>query len=119
MTDTNVLEKKIISFLSENLSVPVSGELPDNPTIPCVVVEKTAGSYENTILSGTYAVQSYGTSMAEASELNDNVKFLLLDGFITDNQVTDVTLNTDYNFTDTTAERYRYQAVFDIKFYRI
>ena len=29
-----------------------------------------------------------------------------------------VHLNSDYNFTDTAAKRYRYQAVFDVTYYR-
>lgn len=119
MTAINTIEKRIVFCLSSNLSsVPVSAELPKNPDIPCVIVEKTAGGYETTIEEATVALQSYGTSLQEAMELNEQVKWIMLDELIKENDITKVTLNTDYNFTDTTAERYRYQAVFDIKYYR-
>lgn len=118
MTEPIIIEKRIISVLSQILSVPVMAELPKNPVFPCVVIEKTAGGYDTTIEDATIAVQSYGLSMLEAAELNEQVKWAMLDGLYEQNYITKVTLNTDYNFTDTTAERYRYQAVFDIKYYR-
>ena len=112
------IEKLIISYLSQNLSIPVTAELPKDPVLPCVVIEKTAAGYEETLCDATVAVQSYALSLQGAMELNEQVKWLMIDGLITDNHIINVTLNTDYNFTDTTAERYRYQAVFDIKYYR-
>ena len=118
MTEPIIIEKRIISVLSQSLSVPVMAELPKNPVFPCVVIEKTAGGYSETIQEATIAVQSYGTSLLKAQELNETVKWIMLDKLIEETNVTNVTLNTDYNFTDTTAERYRYQAVFDIKYYR-
>lgn len=116
---TNLIEVKLIDFLNERLNrINVSAELEANPTFPCVIVEKTGGGYGNTFLDATVAVQSYGTTMAEAMNLNELIKWLILDEFIKDPQIIKVELNSDYNFTDTTAERYRYQAVFDFKYYR-
>jgi hypothetical protein len=37
-----------------------------------------------------------------------------MQGLIERDEVTKVTLNSNYNFTDTTTKEYRYQAVFDL-----
>ena len=51
-------------------------------------------------------------------ELNrEGVKELLQSQDMQLNDVIKVSLNSDYNFTDITTKRYRYQAVFDISYY--
>ena len=65
-------------------------------------------------------IQSYENSMQKAAELNEEVKHWMLDGMeglITLNEVAQVQLNSDYNYTDTTTKEYRYQAVYDIIHY--
>lgn len=114
----NVIETLIIDYLQEHTEVPAYATLPADVAIPCLVIEKTAGGYSETLLDATVAVQSYGTTLEEAALLNDTVKWLLLDGFASLNQILKITLNSDYNFTDTSTDRYRYQAVYDIKYYR-
>ncbi|MCD8207829.1 MAG: hypothetical protein LUD72_07820, partial [Bacteroidales bacterium] len=79
-------------------------------------IEKTGSGRENHINSSTFAVQSYATSMYNAAELNEQVKGLL-DDLINLPEVTASRLNSDYNFTDTSSKRYRYQAVYDITHY--
>ena len=54
--------------------------------------------------------------MFGASSLNEEVK-KAVDSLIELNEIASVKLNTDYNFTDTTTKKYRYQAVYDIKHY--
>ena len=54
--------------------------------------------------------------MYGAAALNEEVK-KAVDSLIELNEIASVTLNTDYNFTDTTTKQYRYQAVYDIKHY--
>ncbi len=54
--------------------------------------------------------------MYEAAVLNEEVKEAV-EGMITLDEVSKVSLNSDYNFTDTTTKEYRYQAVFDINYY--
>ena len=114
----NIIETLIIDYLTEHIEVPTYATLPADVTLPCIVVEKTAGGYSETILDATIAVQSYGLTLEQAAQINDTVKWLLLEGFAGLNQVLNVTLNSDYNFTDTSTSRFRYQAVYDIKYYR-
>lgn len=114
----NIIESILMSFLQARVSVPVYTILPANSEVPCIVIEKTAGGYTDTILYATVAIQSYGADLEGAAVLNDNIKWLLLNEFIKDSQVLGIELNSDYNFTDTTTEHFRYQAVYDVRYYR-
>ena len=49
-------------------------------------------------------------------QLNEETK-IAVDSLIELDEIASVKLNTDYNFTDTTTKKYRYQAVYDIKHY--
>ena len=66
--------------------------------------------------SSTFAFQSYSNSMYGAAALNEVVK-QAVDSLIEIDSIASVKLNSDYNFTDTTTKKYRYQAVYDIKHY--
>jgi hypothetical protein len=115
---TNTVEQIIIALFNTHIpNVPVGAELPADPSIPCIIIEKTGGGLEETISSATVAVQSYGETLQNAMILNETVKDIMTNKLIEEPEICNVILNTDYNFTDTTAERYRYQAVFDIKYY--
>lgn len=115
-----MIEQTIYEFLNDNMSVPVYTELPVNPPKRMIVLEKTGGSQENHIKRSTFAIQSYGKSLFEAAELNEELKEIMLDGLdglLSLNEIAAVNLNSDYNFTDTTTKKYRYQAIFDIVHY--
>ena len=111
-----MIEKIVIDYLESALSVPVYAEVPEGGADSFVVVEKVGSSRANYLDSATIAVQSYGDSLVNAAELNQIVKGLMLD-IISLDQVSAVRLNSDYNFTDTTTKRYRYQALFVITYY--
>lgn len=97
--------------------VPVFMEIPESGIPPrFILLEKTGGGFENQIGYATFAAQSYGASLADAATLNQRVIRAMLDAVILD-EVSQVDLNSDYNFTDTTRKRHRYQAVFDITHY--
>ena len=115
-----MIEIIIKEFLESKLSVPVLMEVPKSTVSQFVIIEKTGGAQNNHIPSAIITIQSYAKTMQEASELNDEVKHWMLDGvegLITQNDVSSVGLNSDYNYTDTSEKRYRYQAVFDIVHY--
>lgn len=61
-------------------------------------------------------MQSYGGSLYEAARLNHTVKTAMRDA-VTLDDVISCKLNSDYNYTDEETKRYRYQAVFDIRYY--
>ena len=110
-----MIEQIVLTYLSQYL--PAYMEVPeDNIDPPFVVIEKTRGGCENHISRATVIVQSYGKSLLEAAETNERVK-TLMKNIIELDEISKVSLNSDYNFTDTAAKRYRYQAVFDIIHY--
>lgn len=108
-----MIEMTVVEYLSTTLSVPAYMEMPEKAPERFVLVEKTGGFVENHIYSATLAIQSYAGSMYEAASLNEVVK-KAMDNIIVLDAVSRSKLNTDYNFTDTTKKKYRYQAVYDL-----
>ena len=112
-----MIEKIILDYLNANLeSVKAYMEKPANPSKSYVLVEKTGGGKENHIFSATITIQSIAESLYQTALLNEEVKAIMSDAIFLD-EITQVELNSDYNFTDTSTKQYRYQAVFDIKHY--
>ena len=92
-------------------------EIPENlPSYPFVTIEKTGSSKRDMIETSTFAIQSYGETMYDAAVLNSQIKKSMEKAVEVDD-ITKVTINSDYNYTDTDTKRYRYQAVFDITHY--
>lgn len=63
----------------------------------------------------TFALQSYADSMYEAALLNREV-IEKTKNMITLDEIFKVKLNSDYNFTDPSTKKYRYQCIFDITY---
>ena len=111
-----MIEIIIKNHLDLKLDKPVFTEKPSTSPGNYVVFEKTGGREANHLPSATFAFQSYGKSLYEAIVLNKKVKEAVK-SLIELDEIRGVSLDSDYNFTDTTTKEYRYQAVFDIKYY--
>ena len=113
-----MIEKTVLDYLSQELSVPAWMEIPEGETLPdkYVLLEKTGSSEADHVCRATVAIQAYAESMHEAAVLNESVKEAMK-GIVALPQVGKVRLNSDYNFTDTREKKYRYQAVFDLVHY--
>lgn len=111
-----MIETTLMEYLESNLTVPVLLEVPENMPETFVVLEKTGGRFENHIYESTFAIQSYAMSIYDAVVLNEEIKGYMLYGSIPA-EVCGVRLNSDYNYTDLSTKRYRYQAVYDIYHY--
>lgn len=113
-----MIEITILNHLTSRLSVPVHTEkpepLPGDRTY--VLLGKTGSNELNKTSGSTFVFQSYADSMYNAAVLNKETK-TAVKSLIELDEIVSVSLNTDYNFTDTTTKQYRYQAVFDIKHY--
>lgn len=115
-----MIEKIILDYLSDELECPVLMEIPSNPASEFVVIEKTGSGSTNQINRATFAIMSYSDTLYKTALLNSNViKAMIGDGTLTfgivaDTDISKCSLNSDYNATDTTNKRYRYQAVFDL-----
>lgn len=111
-----MIEKIILDYLSEKLSVQVRME--EEPDLPeeYVIIEKTGGGKTNHICRATVTIQSYGASMYDAAQLNEEVKNAM--DHITDlDDISRCELNSDYNYADTSRKKYRYQAVYDLVYF--
>ena len=111
-----MIEKILLNHLDNEMSVPVYMEVPEILPESYVIIEKTGSSKENHIYSAMIAIQSYAESLVLAADLNEQVK-AAMDKAIELDEICHVQLNSDYNYTDTSMKKYRYQAVYDIVHY--
>lgn len=110
-----MIEEIIQNYLREN-AFPCYMAVPEKPSGNFCVLEKTGSSYKDGIFTATLAVQSYGSSDHAAAQLSHRVVQTMLDAD-TLPEIVSCTLNTDYNFPDTTRKLPRYQAVFEVVHY--
>lgn len=108
-----MIEKIVLDYLNDVLTVPAYCEKPERPPERYVLIEKTGGSEENYINSATITLQSYAESLTGAAKLNEEVKSVMKD-IVLLNSIGKSKINTDYNYTDTTKKQYRYQAIYDL-----
>src|SRR5690625_2220311 len=111
-----LVEEIIIKYLNENMSVSAHTEKPENAPKRYILIDKTGSSKSNHLPSATIAFQSYAKSNLEAAKLNKELKDVV-EQMIELDEIRGIELNSDYDFTDTTKKEYRYQAVFDIRYY--
>lgn len=111
-----MIEKIVLDFLNDNLTVP--GFMEENSEMPrkYVIIEKTGGGVSEYLKRATIVIQSYADTLYEAAVLNENVKDVM-EHIVDIDDITKCSLNSDYNFTDTTRKKYRYQSVFDVTYY--
>ena len=112
-----MIETTLVKYLNDNLNVETFAEYPENAPEQFVLVEKTGSSLKYTIANATIAIQSYADTLIDAMKLNEEVKKAMESLWELDSMIR-CELNTDYNFTDTQTRKYRYQAVYDITYYK-
>lgn len=111
-----MIETIIVSILTENLSVPVYMEAPEEKPDAYVVLMKTGSRRINRLDHATFAAQSIAPTLYEAATLNEQVKALMDQLPYLSANVFGSALNSDYNFTDMESKERRYQAVYNITF---
>ncbi len=111
-----MIEKIVLKYLEKSLDIPVFMEEPEEPPDTYIIIEKTSGGREEGLQYATLAIQSYGKSMQQAAELNEALKEAM-ESIDDQDPISRVELNSDYNFTDTSTKRYRYQAVYNFIYY--
>jgi hypothetical protein len=82
-----------------------------------VLIEKTFENNTNHLKECNIAIQSYADSLYNAILLDEHVQ-KVMQLFDTTDNIASVHLTNDYNFTDTTTKKYRYQAIYKIKYYK-
>lgn len=111
-----MIETTVLDYLNQKLPVPVYMEIPDDIPDRFVVLRKSGSGRINRVDTSMFVVRSYAESMLEASMLNEQVK-AAMDALPELDAVSASRLTGDYPFPDTTIERYRYQAVYDVTHY--
>lgn len=112
-----MIETVLLNYLnSEELSATVYMEQPKVKPEAFFVLEKTGGSQVNHINESNFIVQSNAPSLAQAAQMNEEIKAAMLNA-ITLDDISRVELNSNYNYTDSATKQYRYQAVFVITHY--
>lgn len=109
-----MIEILIKKHLESRLNVKVALEYSNDEEF--VLVQKLGSKKKNHLNSANFAFQAYSKTMYDTALLNEKVKEAV-ESMIELDDVFGVNLNSDYIFTDTQHKRYRYQAVFEIKFY--
>lgn len=112
-----MIEEILKNYLGDSLSAPVYLEIPYDYPSNFYAIERTGGGQVNHIKSATIAIKSYASSLYDAALMNEELKEVMLKDILSLDEIASVQLNSDYNFTDTTTKQYRYQAVFDIRYY--
>lgn len=113
-----MIEATIIDYLKGKTAASndVYAEIPKTQPAMFIVIEKTGSTTVDRITTSTIAVKSHAPSLLEAAALNEGVK-AIMDQLPELPEVSSCNLNSDYNFTDPTSKKYRYQAVFQITHY--
>ena len=114
-----MVELIVLNYLEDELTVPCAMQEPANKTPGndrFVVLEKTGSSKTNHIYTATFAIHSYAPTLYEAAQLNEEVKSAMYD-IITLDEITRVSLISDYAFTKESTKQPRYQAVFELSHY--
>lgn len=112
-----MIEVVLLNYLEEKLSIPVFTEKPSEG-IPkeYVILDRTGSSKTNHLPTVTIAFQSYADSKFQAALLNERVK-LAIENLVSLPEIRGITLNGDYPFPDVATKQYRYQAVYEIRYY--
>lgn len=111
-----MIEIVILNHMASVLDVAVALEKPDPAPDRYVLLEKTGSGKSNRLPSSTFAFQSHAPTLYEAALLNDKVKEAA-EGLINLGEISKVSLNSDYHFTDPSTKTYRYQAIYDLYHY--
>lgn len=114
-----MVEQLIIEYLNSHAGIayPVYGDTPMDSGTRYYLVEKTGSTNRDHIHTAQVAIQSYGNSKADAAAMNETL-VAAMRGLMTLPAVSACRLNSDYDYSDLSKRRYRYQAVFDITYVR-
>ncbi|MCR4711477.1 MAG: hypothetical protein K5707_04185 [Clostridia bacterium] len=110
-----MVEKIICDYLTATVA-PAYPEMPEEMPERLILVERTGGGITNRLRNATIAIQSYAPTLFEAAELNEEV-LTAMEQIVWDTHIGRAQLNSNYNYTDPTTKRYRYQAVYDVVYF--
>lgn len=108
------IEAFIIKHLNEELGgVNAHGLVPPDKPDTFVVLERTGGSIENFLHHSMFVTDCYAKTLEQACILSEQV-IAAMQRLPLKGRVTNVSVNSAYNDTDTETHEYRYGVLFDI-----
>ncbi len=112
-----MIEETVLNYLKRTmLNTTVTMEIRQGLPDSFVFLEKIGSSREDLLSASRFAIQSYGKSLLDAMTLNESVKTAMF-GIVSEPEISAVRLNSDYNYTDLSTKKPRYQAVFEVTHY--
>lgn len=111
-----MIEKIVLDYLNNALEYPTYTQEQNNGEKYFYLIQKVGSSVDNKIDTSMVAVQSYAPSRFEAAEMN-YAMIEAMDDIIQLDEIGKCKKNSDYDYTDTSKKRYRYQALFEIVHY--
>lgn len=112
-----MIELILKNYIDNNLDYPAYMEIPASPPDIFFVIEKVSGSRDDFIYSATVAIQTFAPSLYQAAKVSQEMIDDILDGLTGCPEVAGVSLNSSYNYPNTSTKRYRYQALFEVFYY--
>ena len=112
-----MIELDVKNFIEDNFEYPAYMERPGNGTETYFVIEKVSGTRDEYIDFARITVQTYAPSLYQAATLCDRLNDAMLTDFLTLPNISNVEINSTYNYTDTTTKKYRDQTLFEIYYY--
>ena len=111
-----MIEKIVLDYLNETLEYPTYTQEQNKGEKYFYLIQKVGSGVENKINTSMIAIQSYAPSRLEAAEMN-YAMIEAMDDIIQLDEIGKCKKNSDYDYTDTSKKRYRYQALFEIIHY--
>lgn len=111
------IEATIIEYLSDSIDVPVSADVPKNRPEEFITIERVGGQVDGLVMDhANIVVQAWTQNRFSASELIESIDTILLNLNI--NNITNIERTTVYNFPDPDYSMARYQAEYEVIFYK-
>lgn len=111
-----MIEKIVLDYLNNALEYPTYTQEQNNGEKYFYLIQKVGSSVDNKIDTSMVAIQSYAPSRFEAAEMN-YAMIEAMNDIIQMDEIGKCKKNSDYDYTDTSKKRYRYQALFEIVHY--
>ena len=111
-----MIEKIVLDYLNNALEYPTYTQEQNNGEEYFYLIQKVGSSVDNKIDTSMIAVQSYAPSRYEAAEMS-YAMIEAMNDIIQLDEIGKCKKNSDYDYTDTSKKRYRYQALFEIVHY--
>ena len=114
-----MIEVVIMNALEAATNVNAYMEIPEESENTYIVIQRAGGEQRGSRMrTAVIAVQSYAQTLLDAAILNESVLNAMQELQYQDNEITICQLNSNNNSTDPETRRYRYQAVFDLVYFK-